>query len=54
MSQVYNARMNGRKVAVKVRHPKVGDNLTRDIDLMFKFSSFLSIFSKIFDIPVTN
>ena len=24
VSQVYNARFNGKKVAVKVRHPKVG------------------------------
>ena len=54
VSQVYNAKMDGKKVAVKVRHPNVGINLTRDIDLMFKFSRFLSFFSKIFDIPITS
>lgn len=48
VSQVYSARMNGKKVAVKVRHPEVGHNLSRDIDLMFAFSRFLSIFSKFF------
>jgi predicted unusual protein kinase regulating ubiquinone biosynthesis (AarF/ABC1/UbiB family) len=37
-----------------VRHPDVGKNLCRDIDLMFKFSRFLSRFSKFFEIPITE
>lgn len=48
VSQVYSAKMNGKKVAVKVRHPNVGQNIRRDIDLMFGFSRFLSFFSKFF------
>ena len=54
VSQVYRAKLNGKNVAVKVRHPHVGLNLERDIDLMFKFSKFLSFFSKQFQIPITN
>lgn len=54
VSQVYSAKLNGKKVAVKVRHPEVGHNLSRDIDLMFAFSGFLSLFSKFFEIPVTH
>ena len=48
VSQVYQAKFEGHNVAVKVRHPDVGKNLSRDIDLMFKFSRFLSFFSKFF------
>ena len=46
--------MKGKRVAVKVRHPMVDKNLVRDIDLMFKFSNFLSFFSKFFEVPVTS
>lgn len=41
-------------MAVKVRHPGAGKNLARDIDLMFKFSNFLSFFSRQFEIPMTK
>lgn len=54
VSQVYSAVLHGNKVAVKVRHPKVGKNLVRDIDLMFKISGFFSYFSKLFAIPITS
>jgi predicted unusual protein kinase regulating ubiquinone biosynthesis (AarF/ABC1/UbiB family) len=54
VSQVYKAKLHGKKVAVKVRHPEVGINLSRDIDLLFSFSRFLSFFSKFFEIPVTH
>lgn len=38
--------MNGTQVAVKVRHPDVGVNLEKDIDLLFLMSKFFSIFSQ--------
>ena len=37
-----------------MRHPKAGQNLARDIDLMFKISNFFSYFSKIFAIPIKS
>lgn len=46
--------MNGNIVAVKVRHPDIGRNIERDIDLMFAFSGGLSKLSKFFEVPVTK
>ena len=46
--------MKGQTVAVKVRHPNVGKNIERDIDLMFAFSRVLSKLSKMFEIPITE
>jgi predicted unusual protein kinase regulating ubiquinone biosynthesis (AarF/ABC1/UbiB family) len=54
VSNIYKAKLHGKTVAVKVRHPDVGKNLCRDIDLMFKISRFLSHFSKFFEIPITE
>lgn len=54
ISQVYRARMHGNTVAVKVRHPDIGKNIERDIDLMFAFSRVLSKLSKFFEIPVDS
>jgi ubiquinone biosynthesis protein len=54
VSQVYKATFHQKTVAVKVRHPKIGNNLEKDIDLLFMFSKFFSIFSKKFEIPVTS
>jgi predicted unusual protein kinase regulating ubiquinone biosynthesis (AarF/ABC1/UbiB family) len=48
ISQVYKAKLKGKTVAVKVRHPNVGKNIERDIDLMFAFSRVLSKLSKFF------
>ncbi len=48
VSQVYKAKFNQNNVAVKVRHPEIGSNLEKDIDLLFMFSRFFSIFSKKF------
>lgn len=53
VSQVYRARLHGKDVAVKVRHPFAAKNLEKDIDLLFAFSRFFSKFSKKFEIPVT-
>jgi len=44
ISQVYKAKFEGKKVALKVRHPNVEKNIERDIDLLFFFSK---VFSKI-------
>lgn len=54
VSQVYKGKLNGKPVAIKVRHPGAGNNLERDIELLFSFSKFLSFFSKFFEIPVTE
>ena len=48
VSQVYKAKFKGKWVAVKVRHPNPGNNLTRDIELLFTFSRFMSLFSSQF------
>lgn len=48
ISQVYKAKLNGRKVALKVRHPNVEKNIERDIDILFFFSSIFSKISKHF------
>ena len=45
--------MNGKIVAVKVRHPDIGKNIELDIDLMFTFSRALSKLSKFFEVPIT-
>jgi len=52
VSQVYQAVYKGQKVAVKVRHPGVQNNIERDINLLFAFSRFFSMFSQRFEIPV--
>lgn len=52
VSQVYQAVYKGQKVAVKVRHPGVEKNIERDLNLLFSFSHFFSLFSKRFEIPV--
>lgn len=52
VSQVYQAVYKGQKVAVKVRHPGVETNIERDLDLLFAFSRFFSLFSRRFEIPV--
>ena len=54
VSQIYRAKFEGKPVAVKVRHPFVGKNLERDIDLLFAFSKFLSLFSRRLELPVTQ
>jgi predicted unusual protein kinase regulating ubiquinone biosynthesis (AarF/ABC1/UbiB family) len=54
VSQVYRAKLNGQDVAVKVRHPNVDVNLDRDIELIFMFSKFMSLFSRKFEIPITQ
>lgn len=52
MSQVYKAVYQGRKVAVKVRHPEVEKYIQRDVNIMFGVSRALSVFSRRFEIPV--
>lgn len=37
-----------------MRHPDVGKNIERDIDLMFAFSRALSKLSKFFEVPITE
>ena len=54
VSQVYRAKLKGEEVAVKVRHPNPSNNLTRDIELLFSFSHFFSMFSSQFEVPVTD
>ena len=54
MSQVYRAKYKGKKVAVKVRHPGVDQYIQRDINLLFFFSRVLSVFSKAFNLPVSE
>lgn len=54
VAQVYKAKLHDKMVAVKVRHPNIGNNLEKDIDLLFMFSRFFSIFSKKFEVPVTS
>ena len=45
VSQVYQAKYKGKKVAVKVRHPNVDKNIERDVHLMFFFSYLASFIS---------
>lgn len=54
ISQVYKAKLDGKKVALKVRHPNVEKNIERDIDILFFFSKVFSKFSRYFEIPVNN
>jgi ubiquinone biosynthesis protein len=54
ISQVYKAKFEGKKVAVKVRHPNVEKNIERDIEILFFFSKVFSKLSKKFEIPVNN
>lgn len=54
IGQVYEAKYQGKKVAVKVRHPKVEKDIERDIDIIFFFSNMMSKISSFFEIPVTN
>jgi len=54
IGQVYKAKLKGKTVAVKVRHPNVGKNIQRDIDLMFAFCRALSKLSKFFEVPITE
>lgn len=37
-----------------MRHPNVGKNIGRDVDLMFAFSHALSKLSKFFEVPITK
>jgi ubiquinone biosynthesis protein len=52
VSQVYEAKLDGRIVAVKVRHPNIEENIERDISIIFGVSRFLSLFSLLFEIPI--
>ena len=54
IGQVYRAKLKGKEVAVKVRHPNVGKNIERDIELMFAFCRVLSKLSKFFEVPITE
>lgn len=54
ISQVYKAKIQGKKVALKVRHPNVQKNIERDIDILFFFSQVFSKISKHFEIPIKN
>lgn len=54
IGQVYRAKLKGKEVAVKVRHPNVGKNIERDIELMFAFCRALSKLSKFFEVPITE
>lgn len=54
VSQVYKAKYQGKKVAVKVRHPGVEKYIQRDINILFFFSRFLSLFSRSFSLPVSQ
>ena len=37
ISQVYKAKLEGKKVALKVRHPNVEKNIERDIEKKYKY-----------------
>lgn len=54
ISQVYEAVYRGEKVAVKVRHPNIGANIARDIDIMFGVSNALSYLWHGFELPITK
>ena len=54
VGQVYQAVYEGKKVAVKVRHPRVEKNIERDIDMIFLISRVLCKVSNFFEIPVTS
>jgi ubiquinone biosynthesis protein len=52
ISQVYEAKFRGHKVAVKVRHPNIEKNIEKDLSIVFGASRFLSLFSLAFEIPI--
>ena len=54
MSQVYQAKYKGRKVAVKVRHPNVDTYIERDVNLMFFMSYLASFISPAMDLPISE
>lgn len=41
-------------MAVKVRHPGVETYIERDLNLLFSFSRFLSLFSQSFYVPISH
>ena len=41
-------------MAVKVRHPGVEKYIERDLNLLFSFSRFLSLFSQSFYVPISH
>ena len=45
VSQVYQGKYKGKKVAVKVRHPNVDKHIERDVNLLFFFSYLASFIS---------
>ncbi len=53
MSQVYQAKYKGKKVAVKVRHPDVDTYIERDIDILFFISYLASFISPSYEIPIS-
>lgn len=48
VGQVYKAKYQGKKVAVKVRHPGIDKHIKRDVNLMFFFSRMFSLISHSF------
>lgn len=54
ISQIYEAQYKGERVAVKVRHPNIGPNIARDIDILFGVSGLLSYLWSGFEFPITK